>query len=443
MEEFLEIFNKFLGFLQDTNFVIVFYELFICFSILHGRKKVLLRCIVFLPYIALTNNVIGIVDYFNVYLVWGDLHFGYVLYFAVSVFLVWFCFEEKFSRILFFCTTAYIIENFGSQIGNILNLLFFDGSEQVDIYNTPKPLLYSIVREILEVPIVILVWFFFIKRYKSNYDFRLKNSGIVVIEIVTLLIIIFLNYYGTMESYMNVVARIYAAIVDVFILCFQFAFFNENRLRHENDLISKMLEVQGRQYELSKENVERLNMNCHDLKRQISALKLVAGDDERRRAIADLEDSVSVYESKFDTGNKALDVVLMEKVFKCRDKKINFSCMADGAAIDFIAPFDIYVLFSNAIDNAIESLERADEENRNISLDIHRTENGVAVVLENYCEYEPEFANGLPVTTKGDKDVHGYGTKSIRAVAEKYGGYYRMSCKDKLFSLKIIFLRSF
>ena len=442
MEAFLDGFNLLLRFLQDTNFVIVFYELFICFSIMRGRKLVLVRCLVFVPYIVLTNNVIGVVNYFNQYLIWSDLHFGYVLYFVISVLLVWFCFDEKFSRILFFCTTAYIIENFGSQIGNILNLLFFNGSEQVDIYNTPKPLLYSMIRQLLEVPIIIAVWFFFIKRYKRNYDFRLKNSSMVVIEIVTLLIIIFLNYYGTMESYMNVVARTYAAIVDVFILCFQFAFFNENRLLHENAVVNRMLEVQGRQYEISRENIERLNINCHDLKRQIAALKLVAGEDERKQAIAELEDSVSIYESKFDTGNKTLDVVLMEKMFKCRDGSIQFSCMADGAALGFMAPLDLYILFSNAIDNAIESLLKAEPDKRNMSLNIRRLHNGVAIVLENYCAEPPDFADGMPVTTKSDRGMHGYGTKSIRTVTEKYGGYCKMSCIDKLFTLKIVFLRS-
>lgn len=439
MEVFLDGINIVLRFLQDTTFVIVFYELLICFTILQKRKMVAFRCLVFIPYIVLTNNAIGIVDYINAYLVWGDLHFGYVLYFAVSLLLVWFCFEEKFSKILFFCTTAYIIENFGSQLGNILNLMFFGGTEYVEIYNTPRPLLYSIVRQFLEVPIIIFTYLY-IKKYKHNYEFRLKNSSIILIEIVTLTIIIFLNYYGTMENYMNVVARIYAAIGCVFILCFQFAFLNENGLKHENKLISHLLEVQGNQYELSKDNIERLNINCHDLKRLISALRLVDGKDEREKVLTELENTASLYETKLDTGNKALDVVLMEKTLKCRDKKIQFSCVADGAALNFMSPFDIYVLFSNAIDNLIESLTPVAAEKRNASLCIQNKDDGVFVILENYCAEPPQFLDGLPITTKKNKTVHGYGVKSIRAVVEKYGGYYKMSFNDKVFTLKIVFI---
>lgn len=443
MDAFLNIFNQVLSFFQDTNFVIVFYELFICFYILHGRKMIILRCLVFVPYIVLTNNVIGIVSFFNTYLVWGDLHFGYVLYFIVSVFLVWFCFDEKFSRIFFFCTTAYIIENFGSQIGNILNLLFFSGSEYVDIYNTPKPLLYSVIRQLIEIPIIIVVWFFIIKKYKSNYDFRLKSSVVVGIEIVTLFIIIFLNYYGTMENYMNVVARTYAAIVDIFILLFQFALFNENRLKYENYLVGSMLDVQGKQYELSSENIERLNLNYHDLKRQIAALKLVSGEEERRSVIAGLEEAVSIYESKCDTGNKALDVVLTEKMFKCKDYNINFSCVADGTILDFISPFDIYILFSNAMDNAIESVMHAEIANRNISLNIRGVDNGAVILMENYCAIKPKFVDGMPETTKRDKIVHGYGSKSIRAIVEKYNGHLKMDVTNSIFVLKIVFLHTF
>ena len=40
--------------------------------------------------------------------------------------------------------------------------------------------------------------------------------------------------------------------------------------------------------------------------------------------------------------------------------------------------------------------------------------------IENYCEDELEFRNGLPVSTKGDDNYHGFGMKSIQYVVEKY-----------------------
>ncbi len=427
-------------FIQDTNFVILLYELLICLSIMKKRRFFYVRALVFIPYVVLTNNVIGIVDSINQFLVFEAFHFGYVLYFLVSVLLMWFCFAEKFSHILYFCTAAYIIENFGSQIGNIINLLFFDGSSVVDIYNEIRPPFYYIIREILEIPILLTVMFVFVNRYRKNYDFHVKTVSIVMIESFTLLIIIFLNYYATMRGYMNVVARIYAAIVDVTLLLFQFAVFSETRLQFEANVTEELLKIQARQQQLSKESIEIINVKCHDLKRQIAALRLVGDQAEREKAIHELESAAAFYDSIVTTGNEAIDIILMEKLLACKRNGITFSCIADGALLHFISPTDIYILFSNALDNAIESVMKAPPSKRDIVLQIERKGAFVRVLMENYCDDAvTEFADGLPVTSKQDRAYHGYGTKSIRMIAQKYGGFVTMMRDGTRFIVKIAF----
>ena len=72
---------------------------------------------------------------------------------------------------------------------------------------------------------------------------------------------------------------------------------------------------------------------------------------------------LDTYDSSFNTGNKSLDVVLTEKKLLCDNKGIKFFCMADGKLLNGIKVSDIYSLFGNAIDNAIECLaDVADED---------------------------------------------------------------------------------
>ncbi len=132
----------------------------------------------------------------------------------------------------------------------------------------------------------------------------------------------------------------------------------------------------------------------------------------------------------------------MDKNLRCRKNGIKFTCMADGAALDFIAPSDLYSLLGNAIDNAIESVERESEENRMITLKTERRGELLSIHLENYSSVEPRFKNGLPLTTKGDKAHHGFGTQSMRYIAEKYGGTLKMSYDDKYFILDVLFTES-
>ena len=47
--------------------------------------------------------------------------------------------------------------------------------------------------------------------------------------------------------------------------------------------------------------------------------------------------------------------------------------------------------------------------------------------------------NGLPLTTKKDKDYHGFGMKSIQLVVNKYDGDLNVNVANNVFSLSIMF----
>ena len=78
------------------------------------------------------------------------------------------------------------------------------------------------------------------------------------------------------------------------------------------------------------------------------------------------------------------------------------------------------------------------QEKRLIGLYVTREKQFLRIRTENYCEEKLEFRNGLPVTTKADKHLHGYGMKSIRTIVEKYGGSAVASQKNNWFELKIL-----
>ena len=49
-----------------------------------------------------------------------------------------------------------------------------------------------------------------------------------------------------------------------------------------------------------------------------------------------------------------------------------------------------------------------------------------------------KMSEGLPLTQKAEYG-HGYGVKSIRHIAEKYGGYVTLKTDDNVFNLIIMF----
>ena len=100
---------------------------------------------------------------------------------------------------------------------------------------------------------------------------------------------------------------------------------------------------------------------------------------------------------------------------------------------------DISALFGNALDNAIESVIAIPEkEKRLIHLTISKDKGFVRIRMENCYGGELDFENGLPQTTKKDRNYHGYGLKSMRSTVQKYNGSVRVEAKDGWFELRIL-----
>ena len=49
-----------------------------------------------------------------------------------------------------------------------------------------------------------------------------------------------------------------------------------------------------------------------------------------------------------------------------------------------------------------------------------------------------ELVDGIPKTTRRDDRYHGFGMKSIRRIAEKYGGSMTVDVKEGWFELRIL-----
>lgn len=116
------------------------------------------------------------------------------------------------------------------------------------------------------------------------------------------------------------------------------------------------------------------------------------------------------------------------------------SCMVDGKLLEFLSSADVYALFGNLMDNAIESvMKETDTDKRIISILVAARNQGSFIHMENYCKEQVAFADGLPQTTKKDKHYHGFGVKSIRYIVDKYKGELLMHAEQERFVVDILF----
>ena len=153
-----------------------------------------------------------------------------------------------------------------------------------------------------------------------------------------------------------------------------------------------------------------------------------------------LQKSISIYDAKIETGNQSLDVLLTEKSLYCEQNGITFSCMADGEKLDFLDGSDLYCLLGNIVDNALEAVKAiSEQERRVINLLVKAQGNLLMIQEDNYFDGTLTFRDGLPVTTKEDKNYHGFGMRSIRMIVQKYDGELTTYVDGDVFHLNILF----
>lgn len=234
---------------------------------------------------------------------------------------------------------------------------------------------------------------------------------------------------------LTTIISIYNIFCYIFTLAVEYGLFQRKKLTNKKIILEHLIHNQENQYKLAKENVEMINIKCHDMKHQILRLT----NQITPEAVQEMEDIINIYDSSLKTGNDTLDIFLTEKKLLCKKKYIKLDCIVNGQCLSFMQPSDIYSLFGNALDNSVEALcQIEDIEKRIIGLSVKEQLGMIIIHFENFCEQNLQFSNELPHTTKSDTNYHGFGLKSIQMIAEKYGGNMSVLIQDQVFNLNII-----
>lgn len=249
-----------------------------------------------------------------------------------------------------------------------------------------------------------------------------------------------LRLAGGMNFYITVATALYAITCCVLALFFEFFLYYNLRKENEHNLFQRIHEEERRQYEISRENAEILGIKSHDLKHKLVALegRLPQGEIDSMRRIIDTYDSI------YHTGSEVLDIILNEKNLRCRGKGISITCMGSGKALDFLDSMDAYSLFGNLLENAIAAAEQLEETGKRIiSMVIEQKGNLVSVNVMNFFQGTvPLQEDGLPCTSKQEgTGYHGYGLKSVRAIARKYKGDLTIHIRDEIFTAQVYLQR--
>jgi len=365
--------------------------------------------------------------YANPYLYVGWLNLNWLAVLVAEVLLMLFVFKIKISEALFYSTSAYAMQHFIRKIAMIIVTAFG---------------LSGIWRSFVimaSAAILPVFYFVFARRIRTREILGIKPVYTVTLSLIIVAIVYVLSVFVGREGERTVYSgNIYAASCSILLLIIQFGLFEQEKRVHEKFEIEKMLHEEREVHRLSRENIEFINIKCHDLKHQIAAIRNLKGDEQEVK-LKEIENAIMIYDSMAKTGNDTVDLVISEKSLQCEKYGIKFSYMVEIESLSVLDEIDLYSLLGNALSNAIEASVKVDDvRKRTISLKIARNGDLICLHIENYTEAKIAFKDGLPVTTKGDERYHGYGMKSIKYIVEKYKGHMKVEIDDNIFSLDAI-----
>lgn len=336
------------------------------------------------------------------------------------------CWDISAVNVLFVSTGCYALQHIGYALFIILEHLCIMNAAASTVLGYLFPFLPAAAS-----------YFVLIRRNERVYNSA--DIKQVFIAFIILIVSIVLSALKNVCENDVIILMIYDLICCLCCLFIQFSISHNELDKQDKKMLETILSEGNKQHELSKQAIAMLNIKFHDIKNKLENLQKLI-EDGGDKDLREIKRAVQIYSSMANTGNSTLDAILMEKGLLCEMNKVKFSYVADGSLISFMAAVDIFTLFNNILDNAIESvIKEEDLDRRIVSMRIIRRGDAVLASVENYCKDRVILSDGLPKTTKHDKSSHGIGFKSIKLVVDKYKGVLDFSQDEDTVRVNVLF----
>ena len=290
--------------------------------------------------------------------------------------------------------------------------------------------------------ITVVIYFLFYLFFIRGFDYSSFNKVVDhKLQVIASLIIIFSAIYlnnaitgnardATNYQFVKAYTFVLTIIISFLVVAWEISIVSAQKATFEKEKLNELLIEERKHYEKDKEDREILNIKYHDIKHLLNN----ANSNMDKVVFKEIKNTLGLYESIYKTGSEAIDVILSKKSKYCSDNGIKFTCLVDGTQLSALSPYENYSLFENAIDNAIEAVSKCVPEKKIISISQQTDEKETKLTFTNYFTGNIIFKKELPQSLK-DPNFHGYGIKSIKMLAEKYGGSIQAKTQGDIFIL--------
>ncbi len=348
--------------------------------------------------------------------------------------ILWAAYKMRFAEMLYFILFGLALWNLSTTLMGIIRLAAPALEDLPVIYDT---LIFLGVFFV----IYILNYLAFGKQLKSIRKMDVDIVNVIILGLAfgagNVFLMIFIGMY---EDNIAVLYLLYSVcfIYAVLLFVMDYLVLWRVKQRTQRKINEQLFSVEQKQFESLKRSMDAVNSRYHDLKYYVEMFEKSGAAPDN---LEDLKQAVQDYGAQLNTGNRVLDIVFSDKNRVCQQNGIVFSCMVTADKMPDMADSDMYSLFGNALDNAIEYLCKVEPEKRLLNVRIRcKNVNFLLCDISNWCAMPPELTEeGTIATSKKDGGLHGVGLSNMRRIVDKYGGGMEIKYKDNFFHLYFTF----
>lgn len=244
--------------------------------------------------------------------------------------------------------------------------------------------------------------------------------------------------------YMGIPAltEFFPTAIILFYVLFLVAYHAQTQRRMQAELQSSVLERELKQSGTELEALRHMETQTaiyqHDMRHHLTAISgfLSVGDTQQaQQYIQKVQSDVETITPKRFCENELINLLCSSFLTKAERNQVRLSVNARIPKSITISDTELCSLLSNALENALHAAQQMEEQERWVELYCGMKRNNLLIEVKNPYGGVVEMQDGVPVSRQAG---HGYGCRSILAIAQQHHGHCSFEARGGLFTLQVI-----
>lgn len=249
-------------------------------------------------------------------------------------------------------------------------------------------------------------------------------------------------YSDALYSGIQALNEFLPTVLITFYVLFLPAFHLQSQRRADAEMQRSMLEAELEQSQSEMDSLHRLETQTavyqHDMRHHLNMLDglLSAGrPDEATAYIKNVQADIEAITPRRFCENHLVNLLCSSFTDKAQRQGAVLTVDASLPNDVAISDTELCSLLSNGLENALHAVADLPADRKQISLYCGVRQNKLLIEIRNPCAGPIAMRDGLPVS---DREGHGYGCRSIQAIAQRNGGLCVFSARQGQFLLQIM-----